>query len=266
MKRKTTAKKVKCPFVLNCVPSRDTEDDWTFEDGVIAKLVEEVKDLPDSVDLREDWWTIRNQKKTGACVGFATADGVLKWHYVKEGLISKTDHTSPRFIWMANKEMDEYVTYPTTFLETAGTQTKVALKIARKYGCVLEDVLPMDGKLAFMKRNAFYMLAAELRVSTYLNLPYEVNRWRNWLHTEGPILTRLDVDYTWMRATHNNGHLGHYLKETASGGHAISIVGYTKDYFILRNSWGNKWGDKGFAYASLDYCSEAFDEGYGVRM
>jgi C1A family cysteine protease len=32
------------------------------------------------------------------------------------------------------------------------------------------------------------------------------------------------------------------------GGHAVSIVGYTKDSFIIRNSWGDKWGDEGYTY------------------
>lgn len=31
------------------------------------------------------------------------------------------------------------------------------------------------------------------------------------------------------------------------GGHAIALVGYTKDGFIIRNSWGEKYGNKGYA-------------------
>ena len=32
------------------------------------------------------------------------------------------------------------------------------------------------------------------------------------------------------------------------GGHAISLIGWTKDSFIIRNSWGKDWGDKGLTY------------------
>ena len=35
------------------------------------------------------------------------------------------------------------------------------------------------------------------------------------------------------------------------GGHAISIVGYNKEGFIIRNSWGTSYGDKG--YGLLEY-------------
>jgi aminopeptidase C len=266
MNKKPMEKKVICPYVLNCIPSKDTEDDWTFEDALSAGVAREIDKIPKSVDLREDWWQIRNQKTTGACVGFATADGVLKWYYVKKGMISEKDGTSPRFIWMANKETDTFTAYPTTFLEKSGTQTKLALKIARKYGCVLEEVLPMDGKLSPLSLKAFYSLASKLRISSYHMVRYDMNQWRKWLAAEGPILTRLDVDETWMKAKDTNGHLKTYLPETVLGGHAVSIVGYTKDYFIVRNSWGKDWGDEGFAYASLDYCAAAFDEGYGVIM
>lgn len=35
--------------------------------------------------------------------------------------------------------------------------------------------------------------------------------------------------------------------DSSLGGHAISIVGYNKDGFIIRNSWGKYWGKGGYA-------------------
>ena len=39
------------------------------------------------------------------------------------------------------------------------------------------------------------------------------------------------------------------------GGHAMLIVGYNDDkqWFIVRNSWGNKWADNGYCYIPYDY-------------
>lgn len=253
-------------FVLNCVPSLHPEDDWTFEDAISAGVVDMATAVPASKDLREDWWEINYQGNTGACVGFAAAYGVLRWHYVKADKIQKSTLPSARFIWMANKETDEITRYPTTFLESAGTQTKLALNVARKYGCVLEEDLPMEGELSSMRRAAFYTKAARLRIASYHNLGRNPDEWRRWLAFQGPILTRLGVDDTWDRATQTSGYLEEYLPGTIRGGHAVCLVGYTNDYFVVRNSWGESWGDNGFAYASNEYARAAFTEAYGAVL
>lgn len=56
-----------------------------------------------------------------------------------------------------------------------------------------------------------------------------------------------DVDDFW------NSDQGNF-----QGGHAIAIVGYNKEGFIIRNSWGNYYGDKG--YSILPY--EDFNKFY----
>jgi C1A family cysteine protease len=254
------------PFILNCVPSVGTETDWTLEDAVQAKAISLKAKVPETVDLRENWWKIRNQSSTGACVGFATADGVLRFLYVKAGLIQKADLPSPRFIWMANKETDNITSYPTTFIESAGTQTKLALRVARNFGCVLEQDLPMQGGLSQLGTSVFYTKAAKFRISSYHNLKKNLDSWKRWLAFQGPILTRLNVDRTWDLASQTNGHLETYKPDTVRGGHAVCLVGYTNEYFIVRNSWGDDWGDDGFAYAHNDYAKEAFDESYGAIL
>jgi Papain family cysteine protease len=118
---------------------------------------------------------------------------VLRWHFVNAGRVGRDELLSPRFIWMASKETDQFITEPTTFIETEGTSLKAALDLARKFG--------------------------EVRDSN-----------------------------------------------TARGGHAVSIVGYKSDRFIIRNSWGTGWGDKGFGYASLADAQDAFTEACGVAV
>lgn len=48
----------------------------------------------------------------------------------------------------------------------------------------------------------------------------------NLLHLELPIIAR---------------------KGRADGGHAVAVVGYTRDGFVIQNSWGESWGNGGFA-------------------
>ena len=85
---------------------------------------------------------------------------------------------------MANKETDRLTSYPTTFLESAGTQTKLALRIARRYGCVPEGTLPMNGKLSSLSTAAFYTRAAKYRIASYHNLRRNRAAWRRWLSNQ----------------------------------------------------------------------------------
>ncbi len=255
--------------ILNCVPSQMVERDWTLRAAQDAGLLGlPVPPIPPEKDLREPaWWKVGDQKLTGSCVGWATADSVLRWHFVKQARIGAKEPLSPRFIWMAAKETDEFVTRPTTFIETDGTSLKAALDIARKFGAVLDSVLPFaSGVLYQEEASTFYAIAARLRIASYFNLDRDLDKWKLWLALKGPILTRLNVDATWDNAGATNGNLDTYKPDTVRGGHAVALVGYTPTRFIVRNSWGTGWGVKGFGYASTKYAKAAFSEAYGVDV
>jgi len=252
--------------VLNCIRSKKQSDDWTPEQALESGIIKDRKRLPRKLDLREDWWTIRDQQNTGACVGFATADGVLRRLFVKSGKIRKDELISPRFIWMANKEVDDLTDYPTTFIETAGTQTKTALRIARNFGAVTEEILPMNGRLFNGSVQGFYITAGRLRILSYHNLNLDSRQLKSWLVQRGPILARLDVDENFRNANASSSQLDNYDDLLIHGGHAVAIVGYDDDRFLIRNSWGTDWGDNGYAYVSSKYFERAFTEAYGVAV
>jgi C1A family cysteine protease len=254
--------------ILNCLPSPDQADDWDIASAQAAGMLATRAPLPASVDLRADWWKIGDQGGTGSCVGWATADSVLRWHFVSSGRVAERDKLSVRFVWMAAKETDEFSNRPTTFIEPEGTSLKAALDVARRYGVVRDTDLPFSRpKLFAGDAKAFYLLASQLKIAAYVNLGRDPTAWRQWLATQGPILTRLDCDDTWMGAKATKGVLETYDAASASGGHAVAMVGYTADHLIVRNSWGtSSWGDKGFAYASFPYAAEAFTEAYGVSV
>jgi hypothetical protein len=255
--------------ILNVVPSRDTDRDWRLADADAAGVVDaRAGAIPPRKDLRAAWWKVGDQGETGSCVGWASADGVLRWHFVNDKRLKTTERLSPRFQWMASKETDDSTTQPTTFIESAGTSIKTALDVARKFGSVPESVLTFDGRLYPGETKTFYAIASQHKITSYFNLSlaagHKLEDWRKWIATSGPILCRLGVDRTWDNADQTGGDMDEYLPNTIRGGHAVALVGYTPDRFIVRNSWGTAWGDKGFGYASLAYAQAAFTEAYGV--
>lgn len=60
----------------------------------------------------------------------------------------------------------------------------------------------------------------------------------------GPCIAALPV--------YNDGPYFWKKSNTFYGGHAISIVGYNEDGFIIRNSWGERWGLKN-GYTLISY-------------
>jgi Papain family cysteine protease len=253
--------------ILNCIPSTGLETDWSsrtaLESGVLAATPP-----PPSIDLRGVWWSVADQEQTGSCVGWACADSVIRWHMVKAQRLDQNEMLSVRQIWVSAKETDEFVDAPSSFIEQAGTSLKSALDIARNYGVVTADTLPFDLAIPFMgQQNTFYALASQRKISAYFNLEAKLTTWRRWLAENGPILTRLDCDDAWFACSSANPQLTNYVKPNKPAGHAVALVGYTADHFIVRNSWGTQnWGDGGYAYASNAYALAAFTESYGVTV
>ena len=69
--------------ILNCLPSVKPEDDWTYATAAAAGEAAPAA-LPASVDLRDNtWWKINDQGSTGSCVGWAVADSLMRFHFVK---------------------------------------------------------------------------------------------------------------------------------------------------------------------------------------
>jgi C1A family cysteine protease len=256
--------------ICNLVPSRATDKDWNYGVAVQAAAVKPLAALPPAKDLRAAWWTVGDQEDTGSCVGWASTDGVMRYHLVSAGKIARTELLSPRFTWMASKETDQSVARPETMIEGVGTSLKAAMDICRKYGVVPDTLLPfhLATKMYTGDENKFFAQAAQRKAASYYNLGLDLAQWRNWLSAHGPLLVGLNIDASWDNATATKGKLDVHQSGTVRGGHAVCVVGYTKDKrFIIRNSWGTSWGDKGFAYASEAYIKAGFfNESYGVTL
>lgn len=257
--------------ICNLIPSHNTETDWHFEHAVAATAITApVAAPPASIDLRAAWWDIGDQESTGSCVGWASTDGVARYLLAKAGKLTQKEKLSPRFTWMASKETDQFVSQPETFIEAAGTTLKAAADILRKYGAAPETLLPfhINTTMYTGKEIDFFATLATRKIASYFNLQRNLPKWRSWLAAQGPILVGLNVDETWDNATATQGKLDVFKPNTVRGGHAVTVVGYTKDgRFIIRNSWGKAWGDHGFAYASEAYINAAFyNESYGMTV
>jgi C1A family cysteine protease len=245
--------------IKNLVPSKNTEKDWSLGLALRSGAIRDVK-LPREVDLRTDWWDVGHQGDTGSCVGWAAADGVLRYLMVAAGRIRKSERLSVRHIWMASKETDEHRSRPESFIEESGTSLKTAADVARKYGVALEKDLPFEIRQTMFRGtlDEFYAGCATRKIASYFNAQRNLDAWRKALAAGTPILTGLTVDGNFEKLG-KRGTLDAVRGTGEEGGHAICVVGYRGDgRFIIRNSWGSDWGDGGHAYVSPAYIRKCF--------
>ena len=261
--------------VLNVGPSPAREDDHT-PDAAEGKGHLRPVDPPERIDLRAPWYTVRDQGKTGSCVGWALADSVMWRQLVKAERLTSDQRLSPRFMWMAAKEMRAKLTEvkgepawrPTTFLEQGMTDVKSALDVARVYGAALEDDLPFDDGLYEGSVEEFYEAAGRRKITHYYRLDPDEDvsgewflHWRRWLAQQGPVLVVVRVDKAFVDG---RPLLERYDEATASFNHAAALVGYDSGGFVIRCSWGPGWGEDGHVVATESYMERATLETYGV--
>ncbi len=81
----------------------------------------------------------------------------------------------------------------------------------------------------------------------------------------GPVITTLEVYADFL--TYSSGVYKHVTGDD-EGGHAVSIVGYddTKAAWLIRNSWGEQWGENGFGWVSYDDTSGVGAETWSVSF
>jgi hypothetical protein len=221
---------------------------------------------PDSVDLRRPWQPVGNQGHTTSCVGWAVAES-LRWHLVESGRLAPGQPLSPRYVWMAAKEMFQREEYPSAFLEEDGTSLKAGLQVVQKLGAALESELPWEGGLVAGPPEDFNRSVTSRRILAYHNLGDDsipdrsacFDDWRRWLASTGPVVVLLARDKNL-----DAGRLDTFDEASAEGSHAAALFGYGLDHFLLRSSWGSQWGDGGYARMSLPYAARAVVESYGV--
>ena len=260
--------------VLNVGPSPAREDDHTPDAAEAAGHLRAL-DPPERVDLRAPWYSVHDQGKTGSCVGWALADSVMYRQLVAARRLAQGERLSPRFMWMAAKEMRAKLTAvdgepawrPTTFLEQGMTDVKSALDVARVYGAALEHELPFDDGLYEGGIEQFYESAARRRITHYYRLdPGDdaatwFGHWRRWIDQHGPVLVVLRVDRQFVDGARK---LDEFDPASASSNHAAALVGFAPNGFLVRCSWGERWGQGGYAVATQPYLERATLESYGV--
>ena len=214
---------------------------------------------------------VLNQGNEGACTGFGLAAVInyLFWTELIESsgaeqidaeMMSKI-RVSKSMLYNMAKIYDEWEGE-----DYEGSSCRGAMKGWHRHGVCTdvtwpyvpgEDISPED---AWSKEAIFNPLGAYYRINKDSVVDMQAA-----IKEVGAIYCSASVHKGWWLDEEDDLPI---IKQSKSkiGGHAFAFVGYNADGFIVQNSWGDKWGHKGFAILRYkDWVENGNDAWVAVR-
>jgi len=200
--------------------------------------------LPTHVDLRNGMPPVYDQGQLGSC----TANAIGAAFDFERHLQGKPFLTPSRLFIYFNERTVEH-----TVKSDSGAQIRDGIKTTKTYGVAPEREWPYDIARFTVKppAKAFKDALANQAVD-YARVPQVVEAMQQVLAGGHPIV----IGFTVYESFESDAVAASGIVpmpspgEKALGGHAVLIVGYEtfngQLRWIVRNSWGNSWGDGGY--------------------
>jgi hypothetical protein len=210
------------------------------------------------VDLRP-YCSETNQYNLGSCAGNATADSVE----IVSAISGKPPvQLSRLFVYtLARNFEDDDHDGKSDIDKDNGTYIRLCFEVLAKFGICREDLpagkggWPYDVTKVFTLPDLMSMRAATgHRIHSYYRIDEtgssRVDKMLEALRGNHPVVFGTQVDQTFENISDDTP----WMRTGESvGGHAMVVVGYLTGLgFIVKNSWGNGWGDNGFCIMKPD--------------
>jgi hypothetical protein len=212
--------------------------------------------LPTSIDLTSHFPPIGNQGQLGTCVAWAVGynnksylDGVAK--NLSPSQLYTIDHQySPSDLFFS-------IDQSRRSCET-GTFFDDAFNVLINRGINTLATVPYDG-FCHTSSPGSSSTASTNRIKNFRRIQGSVQEIKEYLAQGVPVVMGAMVNREFQAWRGNDVH--NHLNYTGDeGGHAMIIAGYddSRAAFRIINSWGNNWGDKGYAWVGYDFLVNQF--------
>lgn len=231
-----------------------------YRDVTFTFEAQEAEMLPASVDLRPNMPPVYDQGQLGSCTANAIA-GAIQYDQIKNH--NKYLFAPSRlFIYYQERALENSIS------SDSGAMIRDGVKACSKVGACPEYRWPYDiNKFADNPNHAAYWSASVHKIQTYQSVNQTLTDIQVALSKGYPVIFGFTVyDAFESEQVAQTGELNLPTKgEQMVGGHAVLIVGYDNatQRFIVRNSWGDAWGAKGYftmpyAYATNPNLADDF--------
>lgn len=199
--------------------------------------------------MREWDSAIEDQGDLGSCAGNAITNAyeiMLLRQYP-----DKFTELSRLFVYYNSRLLDD------TIDEDAGAYLRDGMKAIQKYGVCSEQLWPYDiSKFNVKPTDECYADGLTRTISSYESLQTTDNI-INALNLNKPVVLGVTVydSFNEVTAIDPVVPLPTYYEKNKGGGHAVTIIGYDlpNRKFLIKNSYGTDWGDRGYGWLTFDY-------------
>lgn len=212
------------PYLLNLVPSPADSRDWSAEQIYEAASLTVTSKSPSVFTLVPYLPPVRDQGVYGTCAA-QVASCMKEWQERKD--VDFRSYMSPQFVYDNRAD-----------IKLDGMYARDVMSILKNKGICPEEMYPYASSTrslsdTVLKTALNYVISGYAAINTITGL-------KTALTTSGPCFIAFPV-YNLTRTFWKANDVDTYL-----GGHAVTVVGYDETGFIIRNSWGSKWGNAGY--------------------
>ena len=236
-------------------------------------------DIPENIPLYEDrtkaleswdwrnvngvnWLTpVRDQGNCGSCVAFAAVAALEAQYKIASGQSWLDPQFSPQQLFNCGGGACEI-----------GWQLSPAMKMLKNKGVVDAACSPYESGATGQNVQCLKNFCERQAERTFKIVDYtSPSSWGGSAAKlksaikKGPVVTGMTVYEDFMTYTK-----GIYKSNSnrRMGGHAVTIVGFNdvERYWIIKNSWGEEWGEKGFGRISYDDKSGVGESTYSLLL
>lgn len=227
-------------------------------DYLVSKLIAQVNVFPKEFIISYNH-PIKNQGNINSCVAHSLA---YCREITEEQQNKNYNQFSVGFIY-GNRRDEDY--------QGKGMFPREALKSIQDFGDVLYNDFPYNEEYPAIKlkinykKDSLIKKAEPYKISSYCRL-YTIDEIKNALMQIGAVT----VSYPIYKSFYNTNYYGivpipNTSKEQWMGHHMMTIIGWkiinNNEYWIVLNSWGSNWADKGKCYIRHDV---EFNEAWSI--
>ena len=200
----------------------------------------------DAVDLRKYCTPVGDQGQTSRCSAFA-------WTHATELVTNMKAGSAPRLapnFTMLEFQRQQGDAQDYAYAHSGGDGTVSGTdpgQVLVEHGTCRQELWPDDSEVPTTSERVLISDAEKHHLEGTPH-PIAIDDIRKVLSAGCPVHVAINTGSTFSEVGRDGVFSASEGPSGRHGRHAMLIVGYTGNFYIVKNSWGESWGDKGYCY------------------